>query len=167
MASIEEEVGALLAERRLTIATAESTTGGYIGHLLNNVPGSSRYYIGSVVAYSNSPKIQVLNVPEDTLKGNGSVSAQTTLAMAEGVLELMGVDIGISESGVAGPGGGTGQHPVGTVFIAITARDGYQLAERNVWQGDRISFKQQTAQAALEMVRHYLNRDTGQPQPKG
>ena len=159
MASIEEEVGALLVGQGLSIATAESTTGGYIGHLLNNVPGSSRYYIGSVVAYSNSPKMRALNVPEDTLKESGSVSAQTSLAMAEGVLELMGVDVGISESGVAGPGGGSGQHPVGTVFIAIAARDGYKLVERNVWQGDRISFKQQTAQAALEMVRHYLNRD--------
>ena len=111
--------------------------------------------------------MRVLHVPEATLKESGSVSAQTTLAMAEGVLELMGVDIGISESGVAGPGGGSGQHPVGTVFIAIVARDGYQLAERNVWQGDRISFKQQTAQAALEMVRHYLSRDQSQASSPG
>ena len=159
VARIEEEVAQLLIEKGLTIATAESTTGGYIGHLLNSVAGSSRYFVGGVIAYHTRPKVELLKVPKETIDFDGSVSVQTALAMAQGVRELMQTDIGISETGVAGPTGGSAEHPVGTVFIAVSARDkGYQLAERYAWQADRLGFKERTAGAALALVRHYLRR---------
>ncbi len=158
MPSIEEQVAEALTARRLTIATAESTTGGYIGHLLNNVPGSSKYYIGSVVAYHTKPKVDLLKVPEHVIKEAGSVSAQCALAMAQGVRQLLGTDIGVSETGIAGPTGGRPDRPVGTVFIAISAKDGYELAERCVFQTDRIGFKERTAEAVLALVQHYLKR---------
>ncbi len=158
MARIEEQVAEQLVQRGLTIATAESTTGGYIGHLLNTIPGSSRYYVGSVVAYHTRPKIQLLKVPEAVIKDAGSVSAQCALAMAKGVRELLGTDIGVGETGIAGPTGGRPDRPVGTVYIAIAAKDGYQLAERCVWDADRMAFKERTAEAVLALVQHYLRR---------
>ncbi|MCH7553113.1 MAG: CinA family protein [Chloroflexi bacterium] len=159
LATLEEQVGELLVKAGLTIATAESTTGGYIGHLLNNVAGSSKYYVGSVVAYHTRPKISVLHVPEEVFKTSGSVSVQCALAMAQGVREVMDVDIGVSETGIAGPSRGTPEKPVGTVFIAISTKDGYELAERHVWDADRAGFKVRTAEAVLELVRHYVSRE--------
>ena len=156
MPRIEEEVGDLLTKKGLTIATAESTTGGYIGHLLNLVPGSSKYFIGGVIAYNTRVKTEVLKIPAETIEHEGSVSAQTALVMARGARELLQADIGISETGIAGPSGGSPEKPKGTVFIAIDAKDGYQLVERFVWDTDRMGFKERTAEAALELVRHYL-----------
>lgn len=152
------EIAAMLTAKGKTIATAESTTGGYIGHLLNSVPGSSRYFVGGVTAYANMPKAKVLRVPQAVLEEAGSVSAQCVLAMAQGVRELMDTDIGVAESGVAGPGGGRGDKPIGTVYIAIACRDGYQLAERSVFGGGRQAFKEATAEAVFSLVRHYLAR---------
>jgi len=156
--SIEETVGLLLRESGKTIATAESTAGGYIGHLLNNVPGSSKYYIGSIVAYHSRPKQTLLNVPEHLFKDVGSVSVQVTLAMAQGVRNALDTDIGVSETGIAGPTGGNPEHPIGTVFIAISTRDGYELAERHVFDQGRSEFKERTAEAVFDLVRHYLRR---------
>ncbi len=157
--SIEDELGVLLGACGKTIATAESTTGGYIGHLINNVPGSSKYYVGSVVAYHTRLKQSLLNVPEVILKAVGSVSAQAVLAMAQNVREVMGTDIGVSESGIAGPTGGNAEKPLGTVFVAISTRDGYELVERYVFNHGRMEFKVKTAEAVLDLVRHYLARD--------
>ncbi|MSQ25123.1 MAG: CinA family protein [Dehalococcoidia bacterium] len=159
------EIAALLTAQGKTIATAESTTGGYIGHLLNSVPGSSRYFVGGVTAYANMPKAKVLRVPQAVLEQEGSVSAQCVLAMAQGVRELMDTDIGVAESGVAGPGGGRGDKPVGTVFMAIACRDGYALAERSVFGGGRQAFKEETAEAVFSLVRHYLERQSRAEQP--
>ncbi len=158
MARIEEEVARLLTEKGLKIVTAESTTGGYIGHLLNLVPGASKYFIGGVTAYTTKAKTSVLNVPASTIEQNGSVSAQTALAMAEGARLLLEADIGIGESGTAGPTGGSAERPRGTVFVAISAKDGYQLAERFLFDTDRMGFKERTAEAALDLVKHYLSR---------
>ena len=108
---LEVTVGRLLRESGKTIATAESTTGGYVGHLLNNPPGSSKYYIGSVVAYHTRPKRTVLNVPEHIFADVGSVSVQAVLAMARNVRELMDTDIGVSESGIAGRPAATQSDP--------------------------------------------------------
>ena len=108
---LEETIGRLLRESGKTIATAESTTGGYVGHLLNSPPGSSKYYIGSVVAYHTRPKKTLLNVPDEVFADVGSVSAQAVLAMARNVRELMDTDIGVSESGIAGPTGGNADRP--------------------------------------------------------
>ena len=151
-----EEIAKVLTERKLTIGTAESTTGGYIGHLLNNPPGSSKYFVGGVVAYHTKPKIEVLKVAKGVIESAGSVSAQTALAMAQGVRNVLDVDVGIGETGIAGPTGGSDARPVGTVFIAISTRDGYELVERHVWDTDRLGFKEKTAEAALALVRHYL-----------
>ncbi len=158
VARLEERIGEQLAQRQLTIVTAESTTGGYIGHLLNNVPGSSRYFPGGVVAYRSRPKIDLLKVPESVIKGGGSVSAQCALSMAQGVRALFDADIGVAETGIAGPTGGSPEKPLGTVFIAISTRDGYELAERNVWDTDRVGFKERTAEAVLTLVQYYLDR---------
>ena len=155
---LEETIGRLLRESGKTIATAESTTGGYVGHLLNSPPGSSKYYIGSVVAYHTLPKKTLLNVPEEVFADVGSVSAQAALAMARNVRELMDTDIGVSESGIAGPTGGNADRPIGTVFIAISTRDGYELAERHVFDQGRAEFKEHTAEALFDLVRHYLAR---------
>jgi len=155
---IEEEVARLLTEKGLHVVTAESTTGGYIGHLLNLVPGSSKYFTGGVIAYTSQAKSEVLGVPMSTIEQEGSVSAQTVLAMAKGARGLLKADIAIAESGTAGPTGGSPQKPAGTVFIAIDTKDGYQLAERCQWDTDRMGFKERTAEAALGLVRTYLQR---------
>jgi PncC family amidohydrolase len=156
----EAHVAEALMKAGKRVAVAESTTGGYIGHLLNNVPGSSKYFIGGVVAYSNQPKMHVLKVPEHVLKETGSVSAQTALAMAQGVRVLMQADIGVAETGIAGPSHGSPEKPVGTVFMAISTKDGYELVERSVWQTDRMGFKEKTAEAVFSLVEHYLARKT-------
>lgn len=154
----EEQVAAALTKAGMTIAVAESTTGGYIGHLLNNVPGSSKYFIGGVVAYKNEPKVHVLKVPEYVLKDGGSVSAQTALAMAQGVRTLMKAEIGVAETGIAGPSHGSAEKPVGLVFMAISTKDGYELVERSVWDADRMGFKVKTADAVFSLIEHYLAR---------
>ena len=155
---METETAELLKQRGLTIATAESTTGGYIGHLLNNVPGASKFFPGGIIAYNTKAKTELLGVPLSTIENDGSVSAQTALAMAHGIRELLDTDIGVGETGIAGPTGGSQEKPQGTVFIAITTKDGYQLAERYVFDGGRVEFKKRTADAVLTLVLHYLGR---------
>ncbi len=124
---LEEEVGRLLKERGLTVATAESCTGGMVASTLVNVPGSSEYFKGSVVAYSNEVKERVLGVSSETLKRFGAVSAQTAEEMAEGVKRLLGTDIGISTTGIAGPSGGTEEKPVGLTYFAIATPEGTKV----------------------------------------
>ena len=159
MPSAEEEVAQLLAAKGLTLAIADSSAGGYLSNLLTAVPGISRSFLGGVTAYGNAAKVQVLKVPPYLLEHEGAVSAQTALAMASGVRVLLDADIGLSETGIAGPTGDSGLKPVGTVFLAIVARDGYQLAERSVWKTDRAGFKVQTANAMLDLALHYLRRE--------
>lgn len=121
---LEVIIAKTLTERKLTLATAESCTGGLIAHKITSVPGSSEYFKGSVVAYSNEIKQQILNVPEEILTTHGAVSAQTVEAMANGVRRLMHTDIAIATSGIAGPTGGTVDKPVGTVWIAVSTPAG-------------------------------------------
>jgi len=116
-------LGALLKGRGLRLATAESCTGGLIAHLVTQVPGSSDYFLGSAVVYSNELKVKVLGVPEDMLARHGAVSREVACAMHKGVLELTGADVGIATTGIAGPAGGTADKPVGTVWIAAGASD--------------------------------------------
>lgn len=118
---LEEIIGRLLKEKGLSLATAESCTGGYIAHLITSIPGSSVYFTGSLIAYSNKIKETVLGVKEETLKQYGAVSKQTVVEMAEGVRKLYGTDYAIAVSGIAGPEGGTPQKPVGTTWIAISS----------------------------------------------
>ncbi|MFN4146627.1 MAG: competence/damage-inducible protein A [Runella sp.] len=115
---LETVVGRLLKERHQTLATAESCTGGYVSHLITKVPGSSAYFMGGVVSYSNEVKMQQLGVKSETLANFGAVSEQTVIEMAEGVRQRLGTTFGVSASGIAGPDGGTDLKPVGTIWIA-------------------------------------------------
>ncbi len=152
---LEAAVGRMLAARGLTIATAESCTGGLIAHRLTNVAGSSDYLLGGAVTYSNGAKQNLLGVPAETLVTHGAVSAETALAMARGARRLFGVDIAVSVTGIAGPSGGTPQKPVGLTFIGLAA-DGYETVERHVWTHDRVGNKEASAEAVLKLVRRYL-----------
>ena len=137
---------------------AESCTGGLIGHLLTNVPGSSTYYMGSVTAYAYEAKVRLLGVRWETLEKFGAVSKETVLEMACGVRTALAADIGLAVSGIAGPGGGTPDKPVGLVWIGLSAEH-VDEAWRNVWFGDRLQVKEQSAQAALQMLIDYLGGD--------
>jgi len=150
-------VGELLLQRGLWLAVAESCTGGLIGHLLTNVPGSSAYYMGSVTAYANEAKARLLGVSWDTLEKYGAVSAETVVEMARGIRLALTADIGISVSGIAGPTGGTPDKPVGTVWIGLsTPKEEY--ARHYLWSGDRLAIKKQSAQAALQLLVEHLQK---------
>jgi PncC family amidohydrolase len=155
MSTLEEVVGQLLTEQGLTIAVAESCTGGLIAHRLTNVPGSSAYFVGGMVAYSNQVKERVLGVSGETLAAYGAVSEECAQEMAGGARRLFGTDVAISSTGIAGPTGGTPQKPVGLVYVALAAQD-FERCERHLWRGDRLENKQQTSEAALELLRQYL-----------
>lgn len=152
---LEVVVGRLLAQRGLTLAVAESCTGGLIGHRITDVPGSSAYYQGSITAYSYDVKEMVLHVRHDTLYHYGAVSEQTAREMAQGVRRAFCADVGLSVTGIAGPGGGMPGKPVGLVYVALTAPDG-EWVERHVWSGNRWENKARSAEAALDLLRRYL-----------
>lgn len=153
--SLEEQAGMLLLQQGLKLAVAESCTGGLISHLITNVTGASNYYLGGVTSYANEVKVGVLGVSSATLEKHGAVSAETVLEMARGVRKALGADIGVSVSGIAGPTGGTPQKPVGTVWIGLSsARD--EFARHFLWQGDRLTIKQQSARAALSLLVEFL-----------
>jgi PncC family amidohydrolase len=153
--SLEEQVGELLSRRGWTLAVAESCTGGLLGHLITNVSGSSDYFEGGVISYSNEVKERLLGVPHETLVEHGAVSKETALAMAQGARRLLGVDVALSVTGIAGPTGGTAEKPVGLVYIGLAA-EGTELWEKHVWQGGRVENKALSAEAALEMLLRYL-----------
>jgi nicotinamide-nucleotide amidase len=152
---LEEEVGNLLRERRLTIAIAETSAGGLISHLITNVPGSSDYYIGTVIPYDNEVKIKILGVKRETLEKYKSVSYQTAEEMAEGVRRALGTDIGLSETGIAGPTSGSSGKQVGLFYIGLSSQWGNRVAEY-IFQGDRLKNKESAAAAALAMLKEYL-----------
>jgi PncC family amidohydrolase len=153
--SLEARLGRLLAERGLTLAVAESCTGGLVGHRLTNVPGSSAYFLGGIVAYSYDAKERLLGVLHNTLYDFGAVSEETALEMAQGARRALGSDIGLSVTGIAGPGGGLPGKPVGLTWIGLSARDG-ERAEQFVWNADREGNKAQSAEAALEVLLDYV-----------
>jgi len=134
---------------------AESCTGGLLGHRITNVSGSSSYFRGGVISYSNEVKESILGVPEETLIEHGAVSKETAQAMAQGARRLLGTDVALSVTGIAGPTGGTTEKPVGLVYVGLAA-EGTDLWEKHIWQGDRAENKQQSAQAALELLLKYL-----------
>ena len=155
--NLEETVGDMLVKYGYTISTAESCTGGLIGHRFTNVPGSSTYYLGGVVSYSNDMKMKTLGVQENTLKEFGAVSEQTATEMAQGVRDLFGSDLAIAVTGIAGPGGGTAEKPVGLVYITLVYNDTVWAKEFKFFT-DRKLNKQLSSQVALNMVRiHLLN----------
>lgn len=152
---IELQVGALLMGQGLTLASAESCTGGLIGHRITNVPGSSAYFVGGVVSYSNELKEQLLGVSHETLLAHGAVSEETARAMARGARERLGASVGLAATGIAGPGGGSADKPVGLVYVALAAPDA-ELCQRRLLQGSRVENKEQSAEAALRLLLHYL-----------
>jgi nicotinamide-nucleotide amidase len=154
---LESVVGELLRSQGLTLSVAESCTGGLLGHRLTDVPGSSDYFIGGVVAYSYDAKERVLGVRHGTLYDHGAVSEQTALEMALGARRLFGTDLALSVTGIAGPGGGMPDKPVGLVYIALSTRD-QEVCHRFVWKGDRDRNKADSAQAALELLVTYLRK---------
>jgi nicotinamide-nucleotide amidase len=145
-------VGRMLAERGRTVATAESCTGGLVGHLLTEVPGSSRYYLGGFVVYSNEAKTQFCDVPAAMIAEHGAVSKQVAEAIATGVRKNFAADFGIGVTGVAGPDGGTAAKPVGLVYIAVADADGCEILQSN-WPADRSSIKIRSAKSALNLLR--------------
>ena len=153
---LSEQLGQRLKEQGQTVATAESCTGGLIGHLLTEVAGSSAYYLGGIVAYSNAVKQQQLAVPQSTLEAVGAVSAETACAMAQGVRDALAADVGVATTGIAGPGGGTPTKPVGLVYVAVATAE-HTECRRYVFQGDRYAIKQQTAGAALQLLAEVLH----------
>ena len=152
---LEVIIGQLLTAQQLTLAVAESCTGGLIGHRLTNVPGSSAYFLGGVMAYAYDAKERLLAVSHNTLYDHGAVSEETARAMARGVRRALGSDVGVSVTGIAGPGGGLPGKPVGLTWVALSARD-VERAEHYVWDGDRIINKEKSAEAALVMLKEYL-----------
>ena len=149
--NLEARVGALLRARGWTLAVAESCTGGLIGHRITNVPGSSDYYLGSITAYAYEAKVRLLGVSWDTLNRYGAVSRETVLEMARGVRQALGADVGLSVSGIAGPGGGTPEKPVGLVWIGLSTPEG-DWAREFRWHGDRLENKALSAEAALQWL---------------
>ena len=156
--SMKNALSDILISRSLTISVAESCTGGLIGHMITGNPGSSAYFLGGIISYSNQAKCNLLGVSPDTLKQYGAVSNQTATQMAAGVKERFGSDIGLSVTGIAGPDGGTVEKPVGTVFMGF-AFDREPISIKYLFKGNRQEIKQQTAETALENIRRYLNGD--------
>lgn len=146
--TLEGVVGAILAKRRLTLAIAESCTGGLLAHRVTNIPGSSDYFLGGMVAYSNAAKIKFLGVEEETLAAHGAVSPEVAAAMARGVRRAFAADIGVGVTGIAGPGGGTPAKPVGLVYIGLDIQGKVEV-QRELFVGERENIKWQSTQSAL------------------
>ncbi|HEY9075745.1 MAG TPA: CinA family protein [Anaerolineaceae bacterium] len=159
---IEAQVGDLLRAKGMKLVLAESCTGGLIGHRITNIAGSSEYYLGSITAYAYEAKERLLGVRHDTITRYGAVSRETVIEMARGARYALSADfpvertVGISVSGIAGPGGGTPTKPVGLVWIGMSAPEG-EWAWRYIWDGDRVRNKELTADQALRLLLEYLN----------
>jgi nicotinamide-nucleotide amidase len=155
MANLEQEIGSLLHQKRLTLGIVESATGGLISHLITNVPGSSDYYRGSVTAYSNEAKIKVVGVKEDTINKYGAVSHQVAEEMAQGGRKILAADICLADTGIAGPTGATPGKPVGLFYIGLAHQAGTYSQKHN-FQGNREQNKRDAAEAALSWLKEYL-----------
>ena len=155
--STAELVVDLLRDRGLTLATAESCTGGLIATRVTDVPGSSDVFLGSIVAYADDVKSASLRVPTEVLARHGAVSAETAAAMAVGARAVLGADVAVAVTGVAGPGGGTAEKPVGLVFLHAIGPGG-ELARRLDFPGDRETIRLRAAVAALHLVRRLVTK---------
>ncbi len=149
------ELGVLLRAQGLTLALAESCTGGLIGNLITDVPGSSDYFLGSAVTYAYSAKEGILGVQHETLLAHGAVSAETAAEMARGARRVFGADIAASVTGIAGPGGETPDKPTGLTHLHLSAPDA-EIGQRHVWTADRMGNKLLSAEAVLRLVLGYL-----------
>jgi len=148
---ILKNVSDQLRKNNLTVATAESCTGGLLAHLLTNISGSSEYFERGVITYSNKSKMELLGIPQETIKEYGAVSKQTAKAMAIEIKEQANVDIGISTTGIAGPTGGTKEKPVGLAYIGIATSKKTEV-KRFLFSKDRLQNKEKTCYKALEFL---------------
>ena len=146
-----KRIGNIMLKAGITLSAAESCTGGMVGMLLTSVPGSSEWFMGSVTAYSNILKTTVLNIPSSLIEAEGAVSRETALAMAAGIRELTGSDFSISVTGIAGPGGGSAEKPVGTVWMAVCSSQSIS-AEMKRFTGDRDMVRRKAADYLLEKL---------------
>ncbi|MBO8125954.1 MAG: CinA family protein [Firmicutes bacterium] len=149
--SLAKQVGEMLSVRGQTLSTAESCTGGLLGSTITDLPGSSVYYLGGVITYSNELKQALLGVKATTLEKHGAVSSQTVEEMAKGIQELTGSTYALAVSGIAGPGGGTPEKPVGLVYIGLAGPQGV-ISVRKQFTGNRGEVKVQTVHAALSLL---------------
>lgn len=147
-----------LKKHQVTVATAESCTGGLLAHTLTNVSGSSEYFDRGVISYSNKAKQEILGVPEEVLKKYGAVSKQVAELMAQAIRQRASVDYGLATTGIAGPTGGTKDKPVGLVFIAIATKDSI-VVKRFLFSGDRLTNKENTCTATLELLLELLSQE--------
>ena len=147
-----ESLGRVLRERGWRLATAESCTGGLVGHAITAVPGASDYYVGGVISYSDRAKEVELGVPPELIADHGAVSAEVAAAMANGVRLRFNVELGVAVTGVAGPDGGSVDKPVGLVYVAAVRRGHPAVIERELWPFDRDGNKRASALRALELA---------------
>ena len=157
---LSQQAGRLLRERGMTLAVAESCTGGALGDAITNVAGSSDYFLGGVIAYGNATKEELLGVPHELLARHGAVSAPVALAMAEGARRLLRADLALAVTGIAGPGGGTPDKPVGLVYIALATSEGAEW-RRYVWSKSRIENKHLSVQTALAWLVEWMGGGGG------
>ncbi len=157
MPSLEEQIKDIFIRKSLSLATAESCTGGLLSGRITNVPGSSAYFYGGVVSYSNASKQSLLGVPAMALETFGAVSEEVARQMAFCTRRRLGTDVAISITGVAGPDGGTDERPVGLVWIGLCDEEGH-YARRYVWDSDRVGNRERTVLAALALLIHWGNK---------
>ena len=144
-----------LIKNNYKVVTAESCTGGLIGHLLTNISGISKFFERGIISYSNNSKIELLDVSKDLIIKHGAVSKEVALAMAEGARKKYDVDIGLSTTGILGPTGGTNKKPVGLVFLGLSIKD-KSIVKKHIFKGNRIENKKLTCEAALNMLNKYI-----------
>jgi PncC family amidohydrolase len=166
LTGLSQTVGEQLLRAGLTCATAESCTGGLVGHLLTEVAGCSAYFMGGAITYSNEVKARILGVDGYTLATDGAVSAPAAAQMAAGARQLYGVDVAVSITGIAGPGGATPTKPVGTVYWHVSAADGYEQGMHVIWHADRSGNKLLSAAVALQLLVDYLAQRAAAPRPE-
>ena len=150
------EIINIMREKKLTLGTVESATGGLIAYMITNIPGSSDVFRGSIISYSNEIKIKTVGVKEATLQESGAVSGQVARAMAKRGRKVLGVDICVADTGIAGPGGATPGKPVGLFYLGLSHKDG-TFTQKHIFKGTREENKQQAARTALMRVREYLD----------
>ena len=155
MTDIATEIGDLLRQKGMTLGTVESATGGLIAHMITEVPGSSDYFKGSVVSYSNKIKNRIVGVEMETLEKYGAVSPQVAEEMALGGKKLLDVDVCLSDTGIAGPGGATSDKPVGLFYLGVAGKAGI-FSRKHEFAGNRGQNKQDAAKAALNWLKEYL-----------
>jgi PncC family amidohydrolase len=151
LVALAERLQQVCLERSLTVGAAESCTGGLVADAITDISGSSAYLRGSIVAYSNEAKMALLDVPGEVLAAHGAVSAQVARAMAEGARGRLDAALAVGVTGIAGPGGGSDEKPVGLTYVSVVDGDGVDV-RRFVWSGDRVSNKVASAEAALELL---------------